>query len=83
MPSMMPNCHICGRFCQPADVGALFNFSTLEEPEDLFFCPRCAGSKLSQAMQKPESLVFGCWWHKPYYIRVAKSVLRHRKSRRQ
>lgn len=73
-------CCECGRFCLPADSGVMYGGCTdMEPPEADYFCPRCAQQLLKKAQRTPESITAGCWWHKPNYVSVAKSILRHRR----
>ena len=76
----MYRCCVCGQFCRPVDVGAYYNFDSFEEPEDQFFCLSCGKSLLHKAVNNPENIIIGCWWLKPNFVRVAKSVLRQRKK---
>lgn len=71
----------CGRFCIPADRGTHYGAAPdLDEPEETFWCPRCASAELQYAITTPEKVIIACWWRKPYYVRVAKSILRHRRK---
>ena len=33
----------------------------------------------NKKLEKPNEVIDKCWWIKPNYVRVAKSILRHRK----
>ena len=74
-------CAECGRFCHIADVGIFYGSCTdMEPPEPEFFCTRCAVRKLNQAIKNPTTVSINCWWVKPYYVSVAKAVLRHKRK---
>ena len=68
-------CESCGKFCNPADKGTYYGgCMDLEPPDVSFFCKTCVGKKLKE----PERIISGCWWLKPSYVSVAKSIIRHR-----
>lgn len=68
-------CCECGRFCQPFDEGTYYGgFFDLEPPDPCYFCKKC----VDKYLQNPESVISRCWWLKPNYVRVAKSIQRHR-----
>lgn len=70
-------CEECGKFCQPYDHGTYYGSCTdIEPPEPSYFCKKCVKRKL----EHPETIISGCWWLKPDYVRIAKSILRHRRN---
>jgi len=71
-------CSECGKFCQPYDQGTYYGgVLDSEPPEDPdFFCKKCVVKKL----KTPERIIVGCWLYKPTYVRMAKSIIRHRKK---
>ena len=75
-------CCECGRFInQIADSGMEYGGSQdVGPPDEDFFCEKCAKKELDIAMHKPEEVIIGCWCYKPNYVRVAKSVLRHKRK---
>ena len=79
------HCTDCGRFThlgiRGSDSGTYYGGPCDTEPPDPhIFCPHCAGEQLEEAKRKPERTPIGCWWIKPYYVRVAKAILRHRRK---
>jgi len=77
----LPNCSECGRFCIPQDSGTMYgSYNDYEPPEDVLLCPRCADRKMAEAIRAPATIIVGCWWRKPDYVSVAKSILRHRRK---
>ena len=75
-------CDVCGRFINHiADCGTFWgNSENSDPPDETFFCEKCAKKELDIAMHKPEEVIVGCWWLKPDYVHVAKSVLRHKRK---
>lgn len=74
-------CCCCGRFCRPVDTGNRYGTaSDTEPPEEVFWCRKCAKKEMS-----PARIIFngnsGCWWVKPNFVSVAKSILRNRRKR--
>ena len=73
-------CSECGRFCKPVDRGIYYGECTSTEPYDPeLFCQSCYDKNMLEAKTTPEKVIIKCWWMKPDFISVAKSVLRHRK----
>lgn len=73
-------CSECGRFCVPYDKGTYYgSCNDLEPPDPLFFCKKCVEKKL----EEPERVISRCWWIKPNYVRVAKSIVRHRRDNKE
>lgn len=80
---MAINCSNCGKFCIPVNGGAMYGESCdFEPPEPEEYCPACSDMLMKGAISHPECVIFGCWCYKPDYVRVAKSILRHRKRDR-
>lgn len=69
-------CSECGRFCRPVDAGVPYGPGKLEPPEEEFFCQDCFNKKI----EHPEKVIIGCWWIRPQYVKIAKSILRHRRN---
>jgi hypothetical protein len=70
-------CYECGRFCVPHDSGTFYGGCLdLEPPDPVYFCKNCVDKKIKN---EDNGMVMGCWWLKPNYISVVKSILRHRK----
>lgn len=70
-------CEECGKFCRPSDKGTYYgSCNDLEPPDVSYFCKKCVDKKLKQ----PHKIIIGCWWVKPNYVRVAKSIQRHEKK---
>lgn len=68
-------CEHCGQFCKPHDSGTYYGSCIdMEPPDESFFCKKCVDKEL----ETPERVIVGCWWLKPNYVRIAKSILRHR-----
>jgi hypothetical protein len=83
---MLPNCCACGRFHNPhhldSDGGIHYGHSyDLQPPDPTQYCPKCAKEALEEAIQNPESIAINCWWIKPNFVSVAKSILRHRRKK--
>lgn len=77
----MFNCSCCGQFCWPHDSGTYYgSYFDLEPPDPEIFCKRCARKLMQGAVDNPEKVIVGCWWIKPDYVRVAKSILRHQRK---
>ena len=78
-----PRCCVCGRFVSyDADSGTMYGSSTsLEPPEDDYFCPRCAQKETDWYVSMGR--ILRCWWIKPACVRVASSILRHRRRHPQ
>ena len=77
----LPNCSRCGRFCVPKDEGTYYGSCNDTEPnEPEFFCAHCAQAETAEAIAAPDRVIINCWWMKPDFVRVAKSILRHRRS---
>lgn len=67
-------CDDCGRFCKTVDSGIMYgSTSSLEPPDTSYFCQECVDKKV----EDPYSVIVGCWWIRPNYISVAKSIIRH------
>lgn len=75
-------CDICGRFINHvADIGCMYgNSESVDPPDDTFFCDRCAEKEMQEAITHPENVIVRCWLGKPNYVRVAKSILRHKRK---
>ena len=70
-------CEECGRFCVPVDNGTYYGSVTdLEPPEPSFFCKKCVIKKLKE----PNKIIVNCWWLKPNFVSVSKSIARHNKK---
>lgn len=70
-------CSICGKFCIPYDSGVQYgSYYDLEPPEEEMFCKQCYDKKIAE----PKKVIIGCWWIKPNYVSIAKSILRHQRS---
>jgi hypothetical protein len=71
-------CSYCGRFCEwDSDSGTYYGGTFDMEPlEPEHICKRCVAKEL----KTPERVIVGCWWIKPTFVRVAKSILRHRRK---
>ena len=70
-------CTVCGKFCKVADIGAHYGGDLAEEqPDEEFFCESCVTEKLQDAERTAKEI----WWYRPYYVRVAKAIMRHRKK---
>jgi hypothetical protein len=76
-----PRCEVCGRFCRPVDSGNVYGTCRdFEPPDPSFFCQSCYDRELDTAKKHPEKVIVGCWWIKPSFVAVAKSVMRHRRK---
>lgn len=77
------HCCNCGRFLSyspPVDYGIYYgSYYHMEPPEPSEYCPKCANEMMQRAIKNPESVITDCWWIKPNYVSVAKSILRHRR----
>ena len=72
-------CCECGQFI--ADTSAFYGASCdVEPPDEDYYCPRCAAKNMPFARAYPERVVIGCFWVKPDYVSVAKSILRHQRK---
>lgn len=70
-------CEECGRFCKPIDSGTYYgNATDLDPPDPSFFCKKCVDKRL----KSPDTVIIGCWWHKPNFVSIAKSIRRHKKQ---
>lgn len=70
-------CENCGKFCRPYDSGTYFGTANdLEPPDESFFCEKC----IKEILKEPEKVISGCWWLKPDYVSIAKSIIRHRRK---
>jgi hypothetical protein len=78
----MLKCDVCGKFMDRIyDEGTYYGSpKDCEPPDPVCYCKYCAKINMKVAMYKPELIVIGCWWRKPDYVLVAKSILRHRKK---
>jgi len=83
MNRWQPHCCECGRFVSytAADCGTMYGNSTrLEPPAADFFCKSCAAENIAKAVARGSTI--DCWWIKPAWVRIAKSILRHRHKHR-
>jgi hypothetical protein len=77
----MIKCCECGKFCNPVDSGVMYGGAgALVPPDKDCFCNNCYQKKLEIARYNPEQIIIGCWWVKPNYVKIAKSVLRHKRK---
>lgn len=77
----MPRCSECGRFCHPKDGGVPYGHAyDMEPPDPIEYCPSCADKKMERAILEPEKIISGCWWIKPNYVRVARCMLRRKRT---
>jgi len=75
-------CSECGQFCRPVDSGTFYGHCNDTDPPDPdFFCARCAKRNMDEAIKTPERIISRCWWIKPDYVLVAKSILRNRRAK--
>jgi hypothetical protein len=78
---MTIQCSECGQFCQPVDRGTFYgNCLDIDPPDEDFFCKKCYNQKVNKAKYSPEEIIINCWWIKPNYVAVTKSIIRHRKK---
>lgn len=70
-------CSECGKFCKSVDSGTYFgSVLDLEPPDPDYFCQECVNKKI----EEPYSVISQCWWIKPNYVYIAKSIIRHYKK---
>lgn len=71
-------CCDCGKFCLPADSSTSFGSSLdLEPPEPEYYCKKCVKRYIDQYINCDEMPIMGCYWHRPNFIAVCKSIRRH------
>jgi hypothetical protein len=69
-------CNNCGKFCRPVDSGVYYGgYLDIEPPDPLYFCKKCVKKEL----EHPERVIVKCWWIKPNYVSIVKSINRHKK----
>jgi len=75
-------CCYCGRFCIPVDWEAPYGSGDeVDPPEDEPICEKCNTRLVAMAIQDPARVatLAGGTWHKPNYMRIAESIVRHSK----
>lgn len=74
---MSYQCEYCGKFCKPYNSGVYYGgVLDIEPPETVYICKTCVDREL----KTPEKVIAGCWWCKPNHVRIAKSIIRHRRK---
>jgi len=69
-------CEECGKFCIPYDSGTYYGSVTdIDPPDTSYFCKKCVDKKLKE----PNRIIINCWWLKPNFVSIAKSILRHKR----
>ena len=72
-------CYHCGQFCIPVDYGIFYgSCCDFEPPDPVYFCKKCFEKQVVKAKENPDKVISRCWWVKPYYVIIAKSIRRHR-----
>lgn len=72
-------CEGCGKFCKPVDRGTYYgSYADFEPLDPSYFCKDCVDKKIEDPFST--KLGISCWWIRPNYIAVIKSILRHERK---
>lgn len=73
-------CESCGQFCIPYDRGRYYGSTLdLDEPEYVYYCYTCVDQIIEDCLYNRSNPIIQCWWIRPNYIAICKSINRKRR----